>query len=81
MLLLLRISGWIIVLAIRLISRVIPLGVCSLWIWQEWMASYDTASQTAHWAHIGGALGAVLYLGWNRTKIKGCIKNKGPTIS
>lgn len=42
--------------------RIFPLAIAGIWVWSEWQKSYNPTSPIAHWAHIGGALGAAFYI-------------------
>lgn len=51
----------------RLLSlcyRAFALGILGLVIYKEWIAALYGLDYIAHWAHIGGALGATLYMFW-----------------
>lgn len=47
---------------LKKLVRSIPLFVLIAVLYSEWQGALYEASNTAHWAHIGGALGAWLYL-------------------
>ena len=40
--------------------KLVPISIAGLLVYMEWQQSYNPASDTAHWAHVGGGLGTLL---------------------
>lgn len=48
--------------SLKKITSLIPVLVLLLIVFDEWYSTVDGKSNSCHWAHIGGMLGAWLYL-------------------
>ncbi len=47
---------------LKKLVRSAPLIILVIVLYGEWQGALYDVSMTAHWAHVGGALGAWLYL-------------------